>query len=286
MKQAQNKAREFAFTPRDFERIRTLIRDHAGIQLGDNKQDMVYSRIVRRIRALGLNSFNDYLQMLDRNPEEWEAFVNSLTTNLTAFFREEYHFPMLAEYMSQKRGHPLRLWCCAASTGEEPYSMAITAIQAYGTSAPPVEIIATDIDTRVLAEANTGIYPLERVRRLSTEKLAFFQKGSGNNDGKVRVRPEVRNLVKFQALNLLDPKWGVKGPFDAIFCRNVLIYFDVATQKQIVQRFAPLLSPSGLLFIGHSETLAQDKDRFKLRGKTVYERCAFTESSARTLHAA
>lgn len=278
--------REYAFTTRDFDRIRKLIREHAGIQLGDTKQDMVYSRVARRIRARKLGSFGEYLSLLERDKDEWEEFVNSLTTNLTAFFREEYHFPILADFLRQRRGKQTRLWCSAASTGEEPYSMAMTAIQASGVMNPSVEIIATDIDTRVLAEAEAGIYPIERIKRLPADKLEFFHKGTGSNAGKVRVRPEVRNLVTFQPLNLLDKQWAIPGPFDAIFCRNVLIYFDRETQRKIIQRFAPLLTPSGLLFVGHSETLAHDKDLFRLKGQTVYESCRYTESAEKSRRAA
>jgi chemotaxis protein methyltransferase CheR len=278
--------REYAFTPRDFDRVRKLIREHAGIQLGDNKQDMVYGRITRRIRAKKMNSFAHYLNALEHDAEEWEEFINSLTTNLTSFFREEYHFPILADFIRENRGRRMRLWCSAASTGEEPYSMAMTAIQASGVSNPSIEIIATDIDTKVLAEAEAGVYPLERLRRLPADKLAFFHKGTGSNAGKARIRQEVRNLVTFKPLNLLDKQWDIQAPFDAIFCRNVLIYFDRATQRQLVERFSPLLTPSGLLFIGHSETLSHDKDLFKLRGQTVYEGCRYTDTAARSKHAA
>lgn len=279
------KQREYAFTDRDFERIRTLIREHAGIQLSDTKHDMVYGRVARRIRFKRMGSFREYLAALDQDPEEYEEFINSLTTNLTAFFREEHHFPVLAGFLRQHCGKRLRLWCSAASTGEEPYSMAMTAIQACGPN-PAVEIIATDIDTKVLAEAKAGIYPAERIKRLAPENLKFFCQGTGSNAGKVRVRPEVQKLVTFKQLNLLDRQWPIQGSFDAIFCRNVLIYFDRDTQRQIIQRFSPLLVPSGLLFIGHSETLAQDKDLYNLRGRTVYESCRHRPSVAKHHHAA
>jgi len=277
--------REYHFTLRDFEKVRKLIREHAGITLNDGKQDMVYSRIARRIRAKKLETFNDYLQQLESDPVEWEEFVNSLTTNLTSFFREGYHFPILADFLKQHRGKRIRLWCSAASTGEEPYSMAITAIEALGPN-PMVEIIATDIDTKVLTEAESGVYSFERVKRLQTEKLSYFLKGTGNNAGKVKVRPEVKNLVTFKQLNLLSPQWDVQGPFDAIFCRNVLIYFDRPTQRQIVEKFSPLLAPNGLLFIGHSENLASDKDLYTLRGQTVYESRRYRDAKERKVHAA
>jgi chemotaxis protein methyltransferase CheR len=253
--------------------------------LHEGKQDMVYGRIARRIRIKRLNSFSEYLLQLESDPGEWEEFVNSLTTNLTSFFREGYHFPILADYLREHGGRRIKLWCGAASTGEEPYSMAITAIQALGPN-PAVEIVATDIDTKVLAEAEAAVYPYERVKRLAEDKLAFFLRGTGTNAGKVKVRPEVRNLVTFRKQNLLDQQWAVQGPFDVIFCRNVLIYFDRPTQRQLVERFSPLLSADGLLFIGHSETLANDRDLYTLRGQTVYEVRRHSNTKERNAHAA
>lgn len=278
--------REYAFTRRDFDRIRKLIRELAGIHLNDNKQDMVYSRIARRIRSARMRTFQEYLDSLEGNPAEWEQFVNSLTTNLTSFFREGYHFQILADYLRNEKGRRVRIWCAAASTGEEPYSIAMTAMQAYGNASPPVEIVATDIDTRALGEAEKGVYALERIKRLTPDKLAFFHKGVGVNSGKVRVTSEVKKLVTFRKLNLLDDNWDVQGPLDVIFCRNLLIYFDRPTQRKLIERFSPLLSDDGLLFIGHSETLAQDKDLFRLRGQTVYENNRHPQTSARRRHAA
>ncbi len=270
----RNSDREFEFTPRDFERIRGLIYEHAGIALNASKSDMVYSRIARRLRATGLTSFEDYLDYLDQQPDEWQPFTNSLTTNLTSFFREAHHFPVLAEQMklaaSQGR-HPIRLWSSACSTGEEPYSMAMTVIDALGTWTPPVQILATDLDTHVLHQAATGIYPLERVQKLPERELKrFFQRGKGAQEGMARVRPEVRVLVSFQPLNLLNEHWPIKGEFDAIFCRNVMIYFDKPTQYKILARLHPLLRADGRLFVGHSESLTHVTDLFRLQGNTVY----------------
>jgi len=266
--------REFEFTQDNFERIRKLIYQHAGISLGPHKQHMVYSRLARRLRALKLDSFNDYLALLEGDNElEWEAFVNSLTTNLTSFFRESHHFPLLAEYVSrQKESRPISLWCAAASTGEEPYSMAMTIVEALGSFNVPVTIVATDVDTNVLMQAQKGIYPIERVEKLSESVLKrFFLRGAGSKAGFVRVRPELRAMVSFRPLNLLASEWSIKGPFDVIFCRNVMIYFDKETQLKILQKFVPILQPEGLLFAGHSESFHHAKHLFKLRGKTVYE---------------
>lgn len=265
--------REFAFTEQDFQKVRKLIYRHAGISLSDVKGDMVYSRLARRLRAVGMDSFAEYLAYLERvdDADEWQAFTNALTTNLTAFFREAHHFPILAEHLRRVKT-PVSIWCSASSTGEEPYSIAMTACEAYGTLKPPVEIIATDIDTNVLTTAARGVYPMERVERLSDERRRkFFLRGTGANAGSVKVRDALRALVSFQPLNLLAAQWPVSGPFDAIFCRNVMIYFDKQTQTTILNRFAPLMKPDALLFGGHSENFLYATQAFRLRGKTVYE---------------
>ena len=265
--------KEFLFTQAEFEHIRTLLYQHSGIKLNDSKKDMVYSRLGRRLRATGMKSFQEYLELVEQDEgNEWEAFINSLTTNLTAFFREPHHFPLLKEHVLSLRKKPLRLWCSAASTGEEPYTMAMTMIDAFGSYKPPVEIIATDIDTNVLTKARAGIYSLERVEKLPPETLKrFFLKGTGKNNGFVQVRKELRDLISFRTLNLLDEQWPINGTFDVIFCRNVMIYFDKDTQYKILKRFAPMLESHGLLFAGHSESLHHAADFFKLRGNTIYE---------------
>ena len=267
--------REFVFTSADFERVRKLIYKHAGISLSPVKQDMVYSRLARRLRATGIKSFSDYLDRLEKNSDsqEWEKFVNSLTTNLTSFFREPHHFPILADYLKKHAGkRPLKIWCCAASTGEEPYSIAMTVQEALGNSASNVSIIASDLDTNVLATADKGVYAADRVEKMSPEQVKrFFLKGTGNQEGYVCVRPELRRMITFQRLNLLDPSWSVRGPLDVIFCRNVMIYFDKPTQYKILSRFAPMLNPEGLMFAGHSESFLHAADLFRSLGKTVYE---------------
>lgn len=266
-------AREFHFTDHDFERVRKLIYDHAGINLSDAKKDMVYSRLGRRLRATGLTSFRDYLALLQTdNHAEWEAFVNSLTTNLTSFFREAHHFPLLAEHISKiKHRRPIKLWCSAASTGEEPYTMAMTMVDTFGSYNPPVQILATDLDTSVLQKAEAGIYPLERVEKLPPDVLKrFFLKGTGRNAGMVQVRRELRDMITFRQLNLLDARWPVTGPFDAIFCRNVMIYFDKPTQYKILQKFVPTMHRDALMFAGHSESFQHAADLFSIRGRTVY----------------
>jgi chemotaxis protein methyltransferase CheR len=267
--------REFAFTADDFERVRTLLRAHAGIALSPAKQDMVYSRLARRLRACGDRSFAQYLARLERKDGgEWEAFINALTTNLTAFFREAHHFEILARHMRSVAGRrTLRIWCNAASTGEEPYSIAMTAVEAFDSPTPPVSILASDLDTQVLAQAERGVYPAERVAKLTPERIRrHFLKIGRDAAGDYEVRPELRRLVVFRRINLLDTHWPVQGPLDAIFCRNVMIYFDRPTQYGILKRFVPLLAEDGLLFAGHSESLLHASDLFRPLGRTTYAR--------------
>ena len=264
--------REFEFTAQDFAEVRRLIYSHAGISLSEAKMDMVYSRLARRLRATGLKNFRDYLDCLKSGDEqEWEAFVNALTTNLTAFFREAHHFDILKDFLKTRRERPITLWSAAASTGEEPYSIAMTVVEALG-HAPDVQILASDLDTQVLQKASSGVYPMERIARLEEgRQRRFFLKGTGSREGLVKVRPQLQGMIQFFQLNLLDAQWPVRGPLDAIFCRNVMIYFDKPTQYRILQKMKPLLKPDGLLFLGHSEALYHAADLFRLRGQTVYE---------------
>lgn len=275
--------REFHFTQADFDRVRKLIHEHAGISLAPIKQDMVYSRLARRLRALKLDNFDAYLARLTGGDEaEWETFVNSLTTNLTSFFRESHHFEMLIRQMRETRSRPFRIWCSAASTGEEPYSLAIAACEAFDTLTPPVEIVASDIDTNVLATAQRGVYSTDRVERMAPARLhRFFLKGKSAQEGYVRVRSELQRLISFVRINLLDSRWPVQGPLDALFCRNVMIYFDKPTQYQILKRFVPLLREEGLLYAGHSESFLHAADLFRSLGRTVYERADRPPSSQR-----
>jgi chemotaxis protein methyltransferase CheR len=267
---------EFTMTGADFERIRALIHQRAGISLHAGKQAMVYSRLSRRLRETGHRSFADYLQALDRpgSDAEWQEFVNCLTTNLTAFFREEHHFDALREDLRARAagGRALRIWCNAASTGEEPYSIAMTVVETLGVAAP-VKLLCTDIDTKVLATAERGIYAAD-ARGLSPERLKrHFLRGTGANAGYIRVRPELARLVEFRPFNLMGSAWGTLGePFDLVFCRNVMIYFDAPTQRRVLENIHRALKPGGLLYVGHSENFTDSRDLFRLRGKTIYER--------------
>jgi chemotaxis protein methyltransferase CheR len=269
---------QFQLTPSDFERIRRLIYARAGISLHEGKQAMVYSRLSRRLRELRHPNFASYLDALERGTgaageEEWQEFVNSLTTNLTSFFREEHHFHALHEELSAKRGRPIRIWCNAASTGEEPYSIAMIASEALGSAISQVTLLCTDIDTKVLQKAQRGVYDAE-CKGLSMDRLKrHFLKGTGNNQGSIRVKPELAKLPQFRVFNLMSPQWsGLGEAFDIVFCRNVMIYFDNETQRKVLEKIHAAMKPKGTLYVGHSENFTDCRDLFVLRGKTVYER--------------
>ncbi len=270
-------AQEFKLTEGDFERVRQLIYQRAGISLHAGKQAMVYSRLSRRLRETPFNSFAAYLDWLARaggaeGEAEWQEFINCLTTNLTAFFREEHHFHALVEDLKARAARPIRLWCNAASTGEEPYSLAMTVAETLGTSAQ-VKIVCSDIDTKVLATAQRGVYAAD-ARGLSPERLKrHFMRGKGGNDGHIRAKPELARLIEFRSFNLMSASWASLGePFDLVFCRNVMIYFDNPTQRKVLERMHAAMKPGGLLYVGHSENFTEARDLFRLRGKTVYER--------------
>jgi len=267
---------EFSFSKQDFDRVRELIYKHAGISLHEGKHAMVYSRLSRRLRDTGHKSFSSYLQWLESTTgaqatQEWQEFVNCLTTNLTSFFREEHHFHALAEDLKPWAGKPVRIWCCAASTGEEPYSIAITCSEALGSNAS-VSITASDIDTNVLASCRRGVYNAD-ARGLDPSRLRnFFMRGTGANAGRIRVKPELQRWIDFRTLNLMDNQWSLGDPFHMVFCRNVMIYFDAPTQRKVLERIHRVMRPQGLLFVGHSENFTESRDLFRLRGKTIYER--------------
>jgi len=265
--------REFAWTGADFSRVQALIYQRAGISLHDGKHAMVYSRLSRRLRETGHTSFNDYLGWLEgHDGPEWQEFVNALTTNLTAFFREQHHFEILASLLRMRAAGPWSIWCNAASTGEEPYSIVMTVQETLGASVP-FKLAASDIDSRVLATASRGVYRLDSLKGLSQERLQrFFLRGKGANEGLVRVKPELRKPIDFLSVNLIRDDWPFREPFDVVFCRNVMIYFDAPTQRRVLERIHRVLKPGGMLFVGHAENFSDSRDLFALRGKTVYER--------------
>jgi len=267
---------EFAFSKADFEQVRTLIYQRAGISLQPGKQAMVYSRLSRRLRETGHRSFADYLGWLHQasgpaGEGEWQEFVNCLTTNLTAFFREEHHFHEMVNDLKARSGRPLRIWCSAASTGEEPYSIAMTVAETLGTGGN-VRIVASDIDTKVLATAQRGVYEAG-ARGLSPERLQrHFLRGKGDNSGLIRVKPELARMIEFRPFNLMSAQWQLGDPFDLIFCRNVMIYFDAPTQRRVLQQMHRVMRDDALLYVGHSENFTDSRELFKLRGKTIYQR--------------
>ncbi|MDC7716964.1 chemotaxis protein CheR [Vogesella sp. DC21W] len=263
--------REFAFSEQDFERVRQLIYKEAGISLNPTKKDMVYGRLVRRIRELKLDGFAAYVDFLQSagGKREFELFVNALTTNLTFFFREEHHFHMLADYLKTlPAGQEISIWCAASSTGEEPYSIAMTALEALG-GRGNITILATDLDTSVLEVGRKGIYSADKIAKLPAGHAArYFDKLP---DGNYQAKAQLRSMITFSQLNLVHNNWPMRKQFDALFCRNVMIYFDRDTQFAVLKKFHPLIKPHGLLFVGHSENFYFASDYFSLRGKTVYE---------------
>ena len=269
-------AHEFAFSGADFQRVQRLIHERAGISLHDGKRAMVYSRLSRRLRETGENSFQRYLDALEAmkgaaGEAEWQEFINCLTTNLTSFFREEHHFHALNDALKPHAGKPLRIWCNAASTGEEPYSIAMTVAESIGLSSQ-ARLLATDIDTKVLATAQRGIYAADS-RGLSPQRLQkHFMRGTGANAGFIRARPDLQKMIEFRTFNLMAPSWSLGDPFDMVFCRNVMIYFDHPTQRKVLERIHAVMKPDSLLFVGHSENFTDSRDLFQLRGKTIYQR--------------
>jgi chemotaxis protein methyltransferase CheR len=261
-----------------FGTLRNLLHTHSGIALAPHKLTMVQSRLAKRLRQLGIPTYEQYLERVEGpQSEEWPEFINALTTNLTSFFREGHHFTRLPELLKPAlaTGRRIRIWSAGCSTGEEPYTLAMTLQKAFGASAT-IQILATDLDTAVLNTAAKGIYPEARIDGLEDDWKRFaFLRGRGEREGRVCVRPEVRDLITFQQLNLLDETWPIgEEPLQAIFCRNVMIYFDKPTQRKLLTRFHSRLEPGGLLFVGHSEALLDNSLGFQSLGQTIYRRKA------------
>ena len=270
---ATGETREFPFTVEHFRLISARVYEFSGIRLPEGKREMVYARLARRLRALGIASFDDYVKFLELEPAEWEHCTNALTTNVTAFYREEHHFGILAEYAraTARPGETFRVWSAGCSSGEEPYTIAMCLAEAL--PGGRFEVLASDLDTQVLATARQAVYPLAAVLRLpEARQKRHFLRGSGRHEGRARVRPGIASHVQFMRLNLMDAEWPVEPGLDAIFCRNVMIYFDKPTQRRLVERFAALLRPAGLFFAGHAESLLDQGRHFRLRGQTVYEK--------------
>lgn len=277
---AENNDREFEYTDSDFQRVCRMIYNNVGIRLTESKRDLVYSRLARRLRQLNVDSFRAYLDRVEADPDcEFTDFVNAITTNLTSFFRESHHFDALRDKVLPKlmkardATRRLRIWSAGCSTGEEPYSLAMTVAETVS-QAPgwDVRILATDLDTNVLQHARAGIYAEDRIKQLPDAVVnKWFRRGVGANEGKIKVVPELQRIITFNQLNLME-SWPMRGPMDIIFCRNVVIYFDKPTQTKLFERYADILSDDGYLFIGHSETLYRVTDRFELIGQTIYRK--------------
>jgi chemotaxis protein methyltransferase CheR len=272
--------RKFSFGEEDFAALRELVKTHTGIHLTEQKRELVYGRLSRRLRALGLDSFRAYRQILERGDgDELVQFCNAITTNLTSFFREAHHFEYLREQVLRSRAadargaRRLRFWSAGCSSGEEPYSLAMTIYESLPEARRwDIRILATDLDTEVLARGERGIYDAERVRGLPAARLErFFREDGHGKSVRYAVTQELRDLITFRELNLMRAL-PMRGPFDAIFCRNVIIYFDKDTQRELFARIAQLQRPGDLLFLGHSESLYRVSDAYALVGKTIYRR--------------
>lgn len=270
---------EFSFTSSDFDRVRRIVYAHAGIALADSKQNLIYNRLSRRLRVLGFDNFDTYLSHVEGagHDEEFTHLINAITTNLTFFFREGHHFEFLEQTLFPsllKRNadsRKVRIWSAGCSTGEEPYSLAIVAKECFPDSWD-VKIHASDLDTNVIETAREGIYSIDSLKGVSTERVkSWFLRGSGANAGMVKVKPALQSLIQFQQVNLMS-EWPWREPFDIIFCRNVVIYFDKPTQQKLFIRYHQLLKEGGHLFIGHSESLYKVSEQFKLLGKTIYQK--------------
>jgi chemotaxis protein methyltransferase CheR len=269
--------REFTLTEKDFRFIRNLVAEKTGISLSDAKSHMVYSRLSRRLRSLNIPTFAQYCEYLAKgDPDELTHFVNAITTNLTAFFRENHHFEYLAgkvlpELFANKTNKRVRIWSAGCSTGEEPYSIAMVLRETMPRNPTwDIKVLATDLDSNVVAKAATGVYPQSALNGINKTRLLKYFARSGKSTP-LTVKPEVRDLITFKQLNLMH-EWPMKGPFDAIFCRNVVIYFNLKTQRRLFRRYAEILTDNGTLFIGHSETLFKVSSDFGLIGNTIYRK--------------
>lgn len=267
--------KEFPMTNDDFRHLASVAYDISGIVLGDHKKELVYSRIARRIRKLSLSNFSEYCSYLDNHRvTETNEFINSITTNLTSFFRESHHFEYLAktvipEWKTRSKGQSIRIWSSACSTGPEPYSIAITLKKNMRVQDYNLKILATDLDSDVLAKGKAGEYPLADVEQMPRDYLDAFYRNE--KSGMAMVKQDYKDMIQFNRLNLLGP-WPMKGKFDVIFCRNVVIYFNKDTQKELFDRLADSLVDGGYLFIGHSETLHGVTQRFESMGRTIYKK--------------
>lgn len=285
----------FEISDRDFERFRRLIQREAGIALSDGKRTLLCSRLGKRLRHLGLETYSDYYDLVtaDASGEERRELVNCITTNLTSFYREAHHFEFLrrevaalSRSLAARRPKRLRLWSAGCSTGEEPYSIAIALHEALGSlEGWDVKILATDIDTAVLEAAELGVYSVEGLAPLGADARRRFFSPAREQPGHVVVSPELKSLVRFGRLNLVQEPWPMRTPFDFVFCRNVTIYFDRPTQRTVYERLSQALCADGYLFAGHSENLHGLEHLFLPVDRTVYRRQSVREAPERAYSA-
>jgi chemotaxis protein methyltransferase CheR len=278
-----SKQREFEFTDKHFNWIQELVMEKTGIALSDQKTDLVYGRLARRLRALNLDNFDKYCNLLKENTDnELSEFVNSITTNLTSFFREKHHFDFLSntalKYLVNERKNEkrLRIWSAGCSTGEEPYSIAMTVMESIpNISNWDIKILATDIDTNVLNKASEGIYDSQRIEGIDKARVRkwFLKTKNTGRSNMVKVNPKLKELITFKQLNLMND-WPMKGQFDVLFCRNVVIYFNKDTQRVLFDRYANILKEDAYMFLGHSESLYKVTERFSLLGNTIHRKAA------------
>jgi len=284
-KSDDNRDQSMRLTDGDFKFICEFVYENTGIVLNDSKREMLYRRLTRIVRERKLNTFGDYCQLLrDQGDQEKDFFINAITTNLTSFFRENHHFEYLTneeiptliknKVTDAKGKKRLRIWSSASSTGEEPYSIAITLLEAMKNDLAmwDMKILATDIDSNVLAKGKAGIYDINRIEEISQNiKQTYFFQGCGSSNQSVKVHDKLKKIITFKQLNLLHD-WPMKGPFDVIFCRNVIIYFDKKTQQELFERYYEMLAPGGLLFLGHSENLGNYQKYFTNVGRTIFRK--------------
>lgn len=271
--------REFEFTDADFALIAKMVNKNTGIVLADHKRSMVYGRLARRLRELKMNSFKEYCNFVENDKSEQELvnFVNAITTNLTGFFRENHHFEHLKDFLQEKLKKPplgkrIRIWSSASSSGQEPYSIAMTVNETIRNCEQwDIKILATDIDTNMVATGAKGIYAPEAAEKIPASLLKRYANRERREEGDYKMSDSLKKLISFKQLNLMND-WPMKGPFDVIFCRNVVIYFDKETQKKLFDKMADILAPDGLLYIGHSESLFNVSDRFELIDRTTYRK--------------
>ncbi|GAB4510837.1 MAG: protein-glutamate O-methyltransferase CheR [Sulfuricaulis sp.] len=266
----------------EFQQLREFIHAHTGIALSEHKKALVCSRLSKRLRHHGLQHYSDYYVLLVENdPEGMElmAMINSITTNKTDFFREPHHFHFLTEQVfpaykqNPNRERPLRMWSAASSTGEEAYSLAMTALEAMPSfNEQDIRILATDIDTDVLSRAASGVYSRTQAKQIPEALLRrYFLRGQGAHAGEVMAKPLLKSLIQFHWLNLQEDPWPMHEKFDVIFCRNVLIYFDKPTQQKLFQRMAGALKKDGYLMLGHSEAMHGWNNIFRPVGHSIYQ---------------